>query len=219
VTWITHAPDRLLLLSGPPDEAPFVQFQESSSNSAAAFCFREDAYLHRQFGFGCSGPAYSGALCITPQVAQGAASSPPKADGPGHSCSINASSRSFAFQAEDDMQDQKANSVKDKLASIRGRLDLALFIDGKNYSVGRRVDIEADDVSHFGRELRVVRKLERADAVRLKPVRAPDTLDVGETHTRNLRIGPHRRRERSRGFWQARTNGSNTAHAFLWVGR
>ena len=33
------------------------------------------------------------------------------------------------------------------------RLDLALFIDGKNYGVGRRVDIEADDVSHFGREL------------------------------------------------------------------
>jgi hypothetical protein len=49
------------------------------------------------------------------------------------------------------------------------RLDLALFIDGQNYGMGRRVDIEADNVARLCRELRVVRELECADAVWLKP--------------------------------------------------
>src|ERR1700686_118523 len=67
------------------------------------------------------------------------------------------------------------------------RLDLALLIDGQNHGMGRRVDVEADDVAHLGRELRVVRELERANAMRLKPVRAPDALDVGQAHSRDFR--------------------------------
>jgi hypothetical protein len=46
---------------------------------------------------------------------------------------------------------------------------------------------EAGNVAHLCREGRVVRELECADAVWLKPVRAPDTLDVGQAHARDFR--------------------------------
>src|SRR5258705_7718508 len=95
------------------------------------------------------------------------------------------------------------------------RLDLALLIDGQNHGMGRRVDIEADDVAHLGRELRVGRELERADAVRLKPVRAPDTLDVGQAHARDFR---HRAAGPVGGF--ARRFGEGQSHdplGHLWV--
>jgi len=34
------------------------------------------------------------------------------------------------------------------------RLDLALLVDGQHDGVGRRIDVEADDVAQFGDELR-----------------------------------------------------------------
>ena len=46
------------------------------------------------------------------------------------------------------------------------RLDLALFVDRENDGMGGRVDVEADNVLEFLRELRVVRQLERPDVMR-----------------------------------------------------
>lgn len=66
-------------------------------------------------------------------------------------------------------------------------LELAPLVDGQNYGMGRRVYIETDNVVHFDRELRVIRELERSEAVRLKPAQAPDLLNVGEVHARDLR--------------------------------
>jgi hypothetical protein len=56
--------------------------------------------------------------------------------------------------------------------------------------MGRRIDIKPDDVAYLGRERRVFGELEGADAVRLKPVRAPDALDLGETDAPSLRHRP-----------------------------
>ena len=53
------------------------------------------------------------------------------------------------------------------------RLDLALFVDRQDDGVRRRIDVEPDDVAQPVDELRVFGQLELADAVRLKPVRAP----------------------------------------------
>jgi hypothetical protein len=39
------------------------------------------------------------------------------------------------------------------------RLDLALIIDGQNHGMGRRVDIQTDDVAHLGRKLRAFESL------------------------------------------------------------
>src|SRR4029077_9287471 len=50
------------------------------------------------------------------------------------------------------------------LSSVE-RLDLAFLTDREAARVVRRVDIEADNVLEFLRELRIVRQLERADAV------------------------------------------------------
>ncbi len=57
------------------------------------------------------------------------------------------------------------------------RLDLALLVDREDDGVGRRIDIEADDVAQFGDELRVGGELELLDPVRLKAMRAPDALN------------------------------------------
>jgi hypothetical protein len=69
------------------------------------------------------------------------------------------------------------------------RLDLALLVDGQHHRVGGRIDVEPDDVPDLGGEVRVVRELEGADAVRLEPVRTPDALDIGEADARRLRHG------------------------------
>ena len=55
-----------------------------------------------------------------------------------------------------------------------------------------RIDVEPDDVADLGGEVRVVRELEGADAVRLEPVRAPDALDVGEADAGRLGHGAPR---------------------------
>jgi hypothetical protein len=55
-------------------------------------------------------------------------------------------------------------------------LDLALLVDREHDRVRRGIDIEADYVAQLGGEMRVVRELELAHAVRLQPVRPPDAL-------------------------------------------
>jgi hypothetical protein len=62
-----------------------------------------------------------------------------------------------------------------ELSAIEG-LDLAVFIDGQDDCVSRRVDIKADDVAQPVDEFGVFGELELPDAVRLKPVRTPDAL-------------------------------------------
>ena len=65
------------------------------------------------------------------------------------------------------------------LGSVEG-LDLALLVEREHDGVLRRVHVEPDDVTDLGRELRIVRELEGADAVRRQPVCAPDTLNRGQ---------------------------------------
>jgi len=72
------------------------------------------------------------------------------------------------------------------------RLDLALLVDRQDHRVSGRVDIQADDVADLGREQRVVQELEGPNAVRLEPVRTPDTLDIGEADARRLDHGASR---------------------------
>jgi hypothetical protein len=47
--------------------------------------------------------------------------------------------------------------------------------------VGRRIDIEADDIAQLGDELRVTGELELTPAVRLKAVRLPDPAPKGQS--------------------------------------
>ena len=56
------------------------------------------------------------------------------------------------------------------------RLDLGFFVHAQDDGVRRRIDIEADNVPQFRDKLRVLRQLEQTHAVRLKPVRAPDSV-------------------------------------------
>ena len=62
------------------------------------------------------------------------------------------------------------------LGAVKG-LDLGFLIDRQHDGMGRRVDIETNDVPELLGELRVLRQLETADAVRLQAMRLPDTLD------------------------------------------
>ena len=56
------------------------------------------------------------------------------------------------------------------------RLDLRLLIDRQHHRMGRRVDIQADDIGEFLGEGRVGRQLEVAPAVRAETVSLPDRL-------------------------------------------
>ena len=56
------------------------------------------------------------------------------------------------------------------------RLDLGLLVDRKHDRMLGRGHIEADDVLELGRELRITRALEGAQAMRLQVVRRPDPL-------------------------------------------
>ena len=67
------------------------------------------------------------------------------------------------------------------------RLNLALFVDRKHDGVGGRIDIEPDDVAQLVDEVWIVRELELPDAMRLKPVRAPDALDGAGADAARLR--------------------------------
>ena len=79
------------------------------------------------------------------------------------------------------------------------RLDLALLIHRKHHGMGRRIDVEADNVARLGREVGIVGQLELADTVRLQPVRTPDALhrtDADADHRGHRRRGPVRRLSR-----------------------
>jgi hypothetical protein len=56
------------------------------------------------------------------------------------------------------------------------RLDLRFLIDAEYDGMGRRIDVEADDLPELGHELGIARQLELAYPVRLKAVRPPDAL-------------------------------------------
>ena len=56
------------------------------------------------------------------------------------------------------------------------RLDLALFVDRQDDGVGRRIDIEPDDVAQLVDERGVVGQLELPHPMRLEPMGAPDAL-------------------------------------------
>ena len=59
------------------------------------------------------------------------------------------------------------------------RLDLALLVDRQHDGMGRRIDIEADDVVELLGEGRVVGQLEGAPAMRREAVGVPDLHDRG----------------------------------------
>ena len=58
--------------------------------------------------------------------------------------------------------------------------------------MGGRIDVKPHDVPDLGGEVRVVRELEGADAVRLEPVRTPDALNVGQADADRLGHGTPR---------------------------
>ena len=76
------------------------------------------------------------------------------------------------------------------------RLDLAFLVDRQHHRVGRRVEVEADDVAEFVGEARIVRQLELPHPVRLQAVAAPDALhrtDADAARLRHRRCRPVRR--------------------------
>ena len=73
------------------------------------------------------------------------------------------------------------------------RLDLALLVDGKHDGVGRRIDIEPDDIAQLVDELGIPGEFELPDAMRLEPVRTPDALHGADAHacrSAHRRTGP-----------------------------
>jgi hypothetical protein len=62
-----------------------------------------------------------------------------------------------------------------RLAVVEG-LDLALLVGRKHDGVGRRIDIEADDVDELGGKAGFARVLEATQPMRLQFVRPPDAL-------------------------------------------
>lgn len=58
-----------------------------------------------------------------------------------------------------------------RLGAIEG-LNLALLVDRQHDGVGRRIDIQPDNVAQLGDEVRIVRELELSAPMRLEPVRA-----------------------------------------------
>src|ERR1700680_1813099 len=66
----------------------------------------------------------------------------------------------------------------------------SLLVDREDDRMGGRIDVEADDVFEFLGELRVVRQLERADAMRRELVGLEDTLHRAQAHPCGLRQHP-----------------------------
>lgn len=78
------------------------------------------------------------------------------------------------------------------LGPVKG-LDLALLLHRQDNGVMRRIDIEAQDVTQLGGELRGVGQIEPAQPMRLKAMGAPDALyrtDGDPTGFRHRRAGP-----------------------------
>lgn len=57
------------------------------------------------------------------------------------------------------------------------RLDLAFLVHRQDDGVGRRINVQADDVSDLGGKLRIVGQFKLTPAVRLQAVGTPDALD------------------------------------------
>ena len=72
------------------------------------------------------------------------------------------------------------------------RLDLRLLVDRQHRRVRRRLDVEADDVTHLVDEGRIGRQLEPPPAVRRQAVCLPDRTHRRGGHTRGLRHRPQR---------------------------
>ena len=72
---------------------------------------------------------------------------------------------------------------------VRSSAWICDFSSTTAHGMGRRVDIEADDVLELGHELGIVRELEAADAVRRQAVRLPDALHRGHADAGRLGHG------------------------------
>jgi hypothetical protein len=117
------------------------------------------------------------------------------------------------------------------LGSVEG-LDLRLFVDRKHDGMGGRVDVEPHNIAQLVDELRIGGELKLPDPVRLKAMRAPDSLhrtcadtDGFRHHCRspvgrlNGRIGPGERYDtlgdiRTKG-WDARRSGLVAQEALI----
>ena len=64
-----------------------------------------------------------------------------------------------------------------RLGWVRSRAESAPFIDPQHHGMGRRIDIEADDIVELLGECRVVGELEAPPAMRSEAMRLPDALD------------------------------------------
>src|SRR5882757_5732783 len=73
-----------------------------------------------------------------------------------------------------------------RLGAIKG-LNLALLVDRQHDGVGRRIDIEPDNVAQLGDEIWIARELELSVPMRLEPVRFPDATDRAGTDVARLR--------------------------------
>src|ERR1700730_8988701 len=58
----------------------------------------------------------------------------------------------------------------------------SLLVDRQHDGMGRRIDIEPDNVAQLGDEVWIVRELELSAPVRLEPVRFPDATDPAGTY-------------------------------------
>jgi hypothetical protein len=76
-----------------------------------------------------------------------------------------------------------------RLGAVK-RLNLALFVDREDDRMGGRVDVEADDVFEFLGKFRIVRQLERTDAMRRELVGFENTLHRAQAHSRGFRQHP-----------------------------
>jgi hypothetical protein len=75
-------------------------------------------------------------------------------------------------------------------------LDLTFLVDREDDGMGRRVDIETDDVADLAGELRIARELEGPQPVRCQAVGAPDLLHRADRQAHDLGhrpAGPVRR--------------------------
>ncbi len=81
--------------------------------------------------------------------------------------------------------------MQQRLGAVQ-RLDLALFIDTEHQSPLRRVEVEADNVTHFLNELRIARELESLAAMRGQRESIPDAI-----HCRDGYAGRSRHRARA----------------------
>jgi hypothetical protein len=89
------------------------------------------------------------------------------------------------------------------LGAVEG-LDLALLVHRQHHGMGRRIDIETDDLAELVGEGLIVGQLELAHTMRLQPVGAPDTLHRADAVAGRLGHGRRRPMRRLPGWIGAR---------------